>query len=154
MENNAPALTTEILLECLRQRREVLLALRNLTDAQRNPARGGDASITLGILGRKEGLLDELSRIHEQLRPFREEDPDQRVWASPDRRRECQRIADEGQQLLQEILRTEETTLYEVTTQRDAIAAQLRNGTDSILANNAYTAGDALNESSLDLNNL
>ena len=145
---------TQLLLQCMRQRRDLLQALRVLSDSQTAAAQNSDVSVTLGILSRKEVLLEELALIREQLRPFHHDDPEQRHWSSPAARRECQQLADEGDRLLNETMRIEEITLAEVSGQRDAIAAQLQNGKDSILAHNAYTAGEQLDESSLDLSDL
>ena len=153
MVDRSPPATTEFLLDTMRQRRDILLALRNLTDAQRDSAPASEAGVTLGILARKAGLLDELAAIHERLQPFHHDDPEQRIWLSPERRHACRQLADEGQQLLREIIAIEQTTVDVITAQRDAVAAQLQQGTDAILASNAYTAGNALNESTLDLSN-
>ena len=145
--------STEHLLECMRQRRNLLLAIRKLTEAQQASTGGSDASVTLGILARKESLIDELLILHQQLQPFHVDVPEQRVWSSPQRRVECQQLSDEGKALLTEILLIEQATIEQLSVKRDAVAAQLQNGTDSILASSAYTAGDLLGESSLDLSN-
>ena len=138
----------------MRQRRDLLVALRSLTNAQQDAIQTSEPSITLGILARKSSLLDELSEVHYQLIPFHHDDPELRTWATPERRQLCRQLADEGQQLLREIIAVEQATVDAVSTQRDAVAAQLQDGTDSIIASNAYTAGDLLNQSTLDLSNL
>jgi hypothetical protein len=138
----------------MRQRRDILLTLRGLTTTQRESSAASDPTVTLGILSRKSTLLDELAAIHQQLQPFHYDDPEQRLWALPEQRQQCQLLADEGQQLLREIIDMEQATVEAITTHREAVAAQLQNGTDSVLANNAYTAGDQLQASSLDLSNL
>jgi hypothetical protein len=154
MDSDSPPIGTELLLHCMRQRRDILLALRGLTTTQRESSAASDPTVTLGILSRKSTLLDELAFIHQQLRPFHHDDPEQRYWAIPEQRQQCQLLADEGQQLLREIIDIEQATVQAITTHRDAVAAQLQNGTDSVLANNAYTAGEQLHASSLDLSNL
>ncbi len=145
---------TNLLLQYMQQRRDILYALRLLTDSQTQAARSADVNVTLGILSRKESLISELTALLQLLQPFHADDPDQRQWSSAEARAQCRRLAEEGDRLLEETVRIEESTLAEVTSQRDALAAQLQNGKDSILAHNAYTAGVTLNESSLDLSNL
>lgn len=154
MDIDSPPAGTELLLQCMRHRRDTLLALHGLTTAQCALPLASDPSVTLGILARKSSLIDELTAIHEQLQPFHHDDPEQRLWPVPEQRQLCQQIADEGQQLLREIIAMEQATVEAVSMQRDAVAAQLQNGTDSVLASNAYTAGDRLHASSLDLSNL
>ncbi len=154
MDSDSPPEGTELLLQCMRQRRDVLLALRSLTTAQRESSLASDPTVTLGILARKSNLLDDLTGIHQQLQPFHFDDPEQRHWSLPTQRQLCQQLADEGQQLLREIIDMEQATVDAIATHREAVAAQLQNGTDSVLASNAYTAGDRLHASSLDLSNL
>ncbi len=153
MDSESQSANTELLLQCMRQRRDLLLALRALTNSQQEAMQTSEPSVTLGILSRKSNLLDELAQIHQRLIPFHHDDPEQRQWATPERRQLCQQLANEGQQLLREIIAVEQVTVDAISMQRDAIAAQLQNGTDSILASNAYTAGDMLNQSTLDLSN-
>jgi len=154
MDSDSPPAGTEFLLQCMRHRRDILLALRALTSAQRESSLASDPTVTLGILARKSSLIDELTAIHQQLQPFHHDDPEHRFWPVPGQRQLCQQLTDEGQQLLREIIDMEQATVNAIATHRDAVAAQLQNGTDSVLASNAYTAGDRLHASSLDLSNL
>jgi hypothetical protein len=144
---------TELLFTCMQQRRDVLLAVRFLTEAQVAASQMADVNVLLGILARKEALLEEFALLNRTLMSFQQPDPEQRLWASPARRQECQSLASEGNRLLAEIIKIDEATLTDMTNHRDAIASQLQNGTDSILAHNAYTAGEQLSDSFLDLSN-
>ncbi|MEZ6135919.1 MAG: hypothetical protein R3C53_13530 [Pirellulaceae bacterium] len=144
---------TEFLFQCMQHRRDILRSLRLLTDSHAAAAQADDINVTLGILARKESLLDELAQVLASLQRFHHDDPERRQWISPQRRQTCQALADEGDRLLNETVQLEQATLEEMQSQRDAVAAQLQNGTNSILAHNAYTAGEQL-ESSLDLSDL
>ncbi len=145
---------TENLLQCMQDRLGALTALRQLADSQADAATGGDVNVTLGILARKQTLLDQLSVIQQRLQPFFDDDPEARVWTSPERREACRQHAYEGSRLLQEIMQLEKTALDEMAGRREAVAAQLQDGKDSILAHTAYTADSMLCESALDIGDL
>ncbi|MEO8271114.1 MAG: hypothetical protein ABI557_15440, partial [Aureliella sp.] len=92
--------------------------------------------------------------IQIKLKPYFNDDPEQRVWKSAQHRQRCRRLADHGQRLLQETMQLEQQALREMTSRRDAVAAQLQDGKDSILAHTAYMADSFLGESALDISGL
>ena len=145
---------TEELAVCMERRRDILLVLRTLADKQTEAAGTSDIDTTLGILARKESLLEDLAAIVTAMRPYQSDDPEQRVWASAERRAACAEVAKEGDKLLQEIMQVEQTTIDTMTSRREAIAAQLQNGTDSTLARNAYATNDLLSQGGLDIGGL
>ncbi len=145
---------TEFLLQCMRQRRDILQDIRLLTDSLSSAAHAADAEVSLGILARKDALLEEFSKVRQALRQYEQDDPERRIWTSPARRAECQQLADEGNRFLAETVHIDQATLQELHNHQQAIAAQLQNGTDSILARSAYTAGQQIGESILDVGNL
>lgn len=143
---------TEHLLACMSQRLEVLKLLKALGHSQTEASVGPEMNATMSLLARKQTLLDELAAIGTRMKPYMADDPGQRIWATPERRQECQAIADQGNALLQEALQRDQHLLDEMTARRDAVAAQLQDGKDSILAHSAYTADSLLSESQLDIN--
>jgi len=145
---------TERLLQCMQQRLELLQALVGLTNAEREASDNDDIDVTLGLLARKQGLIDDLVDVQSSLQPFMHDDPEARVWSSPERREECRRLADAGGQLLLRILQLDQTAIEQLTSKRDAVAAQLRDGQDSILARTAYTADSVFQEGTLDVQDL
>jgi hypothetical protein len=145
---------TEVLLQCLQTRLELIKSLRTLSDSQSQAALHADVGVTLGILSRKQSLLADLSALQERMQPYYADDPETRVWSSPERRAYGQRISDEGSQLLQQAMQLEQAALDSMSNQRDAVAAQLQNGKDSILARTAYTADHLLSQSALDVSDL
>ena len=142
---------TERLLHCMESRLALLRSMQALGRAQAEAAVGNDINVTLGVLARKQALLEDLAEINERLVPYFEDDPEERVWSSPDRRDLCREIASECQRLLQIAIQVDRTTVEEISNRRDAIAAQLQDGSDSILAHTAYTAGANLNGGELDI---
>ncbi len=145
---------TEVLLACMLQRVELLSALKTLAESQQHAAAQTEVDTTLGLLARKQSLLDELAEVQIKLRPYHHDDPEQRLWRDRERRRQCQQVAQQGQGLLQAIMQLEHNALEQMTSRRDAVAAQLQNGQDSILAHTAYMADSMLDQSALDIEDL
>ena len=148
---STPYAYTETLVACLEQRLELLEALKALSDVQASVTDEADVNTTLGLLARKQALLDELNEVQQRLLPYLDDDPEQRQWPSHERRLYCQRVAEQGQRLLQATLQNDQHTLDKISSRRDAVAAQLRDGQDSILAQNAYQSDQLLGSSTLDI---
>ncbi|MCA9134145.1 MAG: hypothetical protein KDA45_13350 [Planctomycetales bacterium] len=145
---------TEFLLQCMQDRLEVLHALHSVTNSQMQVAVHGEVDTTLGLLASKQSLIDELTMVQQRLHPYFNDDPEARVWQSPQRHDQCRQLAAEGGRLLQEIIHLEKNALEEISGRREAIAAQLQDGQDSILARTAYAADNLLATSTLDVGNL
>lgn len=143
---------TEQLLAYMSDRLEVLKLLKAIGRSQSEASLSSEMNTTMSLLARKQTLLDRLVTIGSEMEPYMSDDPEQRIWATPERRQECQKIADQGNALLHEALQQDQSLINEMTARRDAIAAQLQDGKDSILAHSAYTADSLLNESQLDIN--
>jgi hypothetical protein len=138
----------------MQERLEVARALHKLAESQAAAARSSDINLTLGILARKQSLLEELAVVQARLTPYFEDVPEDRLWASPLRRQVCRQIAEEGSQLLHASMRIDQSAIDELSSRREAVAAQLQAGQDSILASSAYTAGELLCTSALDIADL
>lgn len=145
---------TEFLLQCMQERGQIAADLKHLAEAQRDAASQGDVNVTLGFLSRKQVLLDNLATLQEKMQPYFHDDAEQRKWSSSDRRELCRQLSERGSQVLQETMHIENSTLADMSTRRDAIAAQLQDGKDSILARNAYGTESVLQESQLDIGDL
>ena len=145
---------TDFLLQCMQVRCELLQGLKTLAESQAIAASHTEIDSTLGLLGRKQTLLEELAVVQQDMRPYFHDDPEQRVWKSAEHRQRCRQLSELGQRLLQETMHLEQEALQELTSRRDAVAAQLQNGRDSILAHSAYMADSLLGESTLDISDL
>ena len=145
---------TEKLFQLVRRRRDALTAIHHLTKTQSSLSGDSKAEMLARLLAQKQIHLDELADITFQMAVFQQDDPESRNWSSPQRREQCQVLADEAKELLAKVIRYEEKTISEMSEQRDAVAAQLQSGKDSVLAKNAYQAGEQLEEGQLDLGGL
>ncbi len=152
--NSAEFQYTDFLLNCMQERCDLLEALKTLAESQAIAASHAEIDLTLGILGRKQALLEELADVQNKLKPYFNDDPEQRAWKSAEHRQRCRKLADQCQRLLQETMQLEHEALQEMTSRRDAVAAQLQDGKDSILAHTAYMADSFLGESALDIGDL
>jgi hypothetical protein len=128
--------------------------LYSLSTSQQALLPGEDVSTLLGVIARRETLIDQLSQVERQLHPYQSDDPDRRVWCSPDRRNTCRQLVARIESLMQEVLRLDGQTLDAMCQKRDLIAAEMRHGLDSSMAEQAYLSSDALQECVLDVNDL
>lgn len=142
---------TDLLLECIQQRLELARNLRQLNHAQAAVASSGETDALLSILSRKQSLLESLNALQQRMLPYQDDIPQDRVWATTEHRLRCQEMAAEGGRILAEAMQLEQNTLEEFTARREAIAAQLRDGSDAISARNAYAANDQITGSVLDI---
>ena len=131
----------------------VLSALRMLAVQQAECLGADHVELLLSLIARKQPLIDEFLQIHTELKPFRDEDPAQRVWNSENTRVRCRELMDNCNKLHQEMVRLESHALAELELNRNAIAAQLQDCRDATLASSAYLTDSILAESSLDLTN-
>ena len=76
--------------------------------------------------------------LQQRFVTFQDEDPELRIWSSPDRRKACQETKRTCDQWIQEILVMEQRAADEMTAQRDAVAGQLLQVSDSMRLSRAY----------------
>ncbi len=129
---------TDVLFDCMQKRVDLARNLSQLNQTQTAAALENQTDALMGILARKQGLLDALGEIQEKLQPYLSDDPEARIWGSEDRREQCRVNAEESQRLLGDLMRAEKATLDEVTARREAIGALLRDGMDAISTRDAY----------------
>ncbi len=142
---------TDLLFDCIQQRLEIARHIKELNQAQVKAAESGQPDAMLSVLARKQTLLDNLLSIQEVLRPYQSDRPDDRLWASQSKRQQCRQLVEESSRLLAESLEQEEALLVEVTAQREAVAEQLREGSDAMSARNAYKSNNTLHRHVLDI---
>ena len=146
-------LETQRLSELIERQFELMHALLLLAQQQSECLGTDDVEVLLSILARKQPLLEELLALQLDLKPFREQDPEQRIWSSLSSREHCQEKLLKCSQMYQQIVQIESTALSTLELHRNAIAAQLQDGRDATLANTAYSTEALLEESTLDLTN-
>ena len=142
---------TERLISCMQSRLDLAQSLLALSQAQLSSVSQEDPNVVISILGRKQTVLDSLTALQDTLRPYFGDDPELRIWASPQRRDACRELAASSSKLLAQAMQLEEKTIGLVEEKRNAVAAQLQSGSDSVLASTAYQSGSRLEEGQLDI---
>jgi hypothetical protein len=129
---------TERLFRLINAKLQLVESLHTLSKSQAalNPHDSMDT--ILGLIGRRDTIMDQIQTIQLQLREYQADDPERRTWISSERREECRRLSNQIQNLIQEILRWDGQALESMQHQRDAVANELRNGMDLQLAQRAY----------------
>jgi hypothetical protein len=141
---------TQQLAELLDAKHGCLLELRDLGRAQSQWIAGGDVAHLLRTLAEKQQLIERLTRIERLLDPFRDQDPQSRVWRSADERGRCAKLIETSQALLDEILQQEKRNEAELQLKRDEVAARLQNLNVTRNARHAYAEQATADASHLD----
>jgi len=142
---------TETLIRIVQQRLESLEQLAELVARQEELIEQQQVSGLMTVLAAKQRVLGRLTDLEMQLDPFREEDPDQRVWSSVERRQQCAAALERGQRLIRELLERERTSEQQLSAQRDAIGRRIDGAHAAQAARNAYQPGSGSARGSLDL---
>jgi hypothetical protein len=131
---------TERLAELIRNKHQVLLQLRELGLRQASLVASGDTASLLKLLAVKQQLIAALQGLERELSPCYEEDPDERVWPSPEQRAECARQATACNGILREIVSLEKSSAAIMTTRRNEVAQQLQQVHAAAHVRSAYEA--------------
>ena len=83
-------------------------------------------ALLLDVLAVKQRLLGDLEQIERALDPFRNQQPSERPWPTPDDRRRCAAELDECERLLKEIVVQERQSESELSRRRDRTAERLQ----------------------------
>lgn len=148
---NASFAETARLAELIEAKRRVLDLLRTLARAQEGVVEAGDLGRLLKMLASKQTLLNELTRIQKLLEPFRDQDPDSRVWRSSDDRERCRAASEQCAALLEDIVQSEKRTESELVRRRDVAAERIANLNSSAEAAHAYSDLGAVPPLSVDV---
>ena len=133
-------LPTDILMQLVRARYTCLVQLRDL--GRRQTELIGEDNVTglLDVLSVKQKPLSDIQRIEKALNPYREQDPEQRLWQSHDDREACARLVQQCELLLKEIVVQEKRCEETMVQKRDATAIRLQQLRSAGQAQGAYTA--------------
>ncbi|MFO1065103.1 MAG: hypothetical protein U0892_14655 [Pirellulales bacterium] len=142
---------TDRLSELVTVKSQVLEQLRDLARVQADVTQSCDPTELLSFLARKQPLMDLLAEVQSELAGYAADDPEARVWRTPEARVVCRAQSERCQLLLSEIVLLEKHSLDEMEGRREAIAFQLQNGRDAGAVIAAYHSTDGLQEGSLDL---
>ena len=132
--------STDQLAKLILQRRQCLMQMRDLGHKQSELIATGDMGSLLRLLAAKQHLLNAMQAIEQELTPFHEEDPEKRVWPSPEGRAQTAQHSDQCRQLLAEVIQLEKNNEQQITIRRDEIASQLQIANTASVARGAYQA--------------
>ncbi|MHB8902361.1 MAG: hypothetical protein ACYC6Y_26680, partial [Thermoguttaceae bacterium] len=124
--NAMTPMETDTLFELIRQKRDLLLSLRNMGRRQLELVAEGEMASLLDVLAEKQRVLGSLQRVERGLDPFRNQDPDSRIWRNAEARAGCSRLLDECQSLLRETVEQERQSEAALTVRRDEAAVRLQ----------------------------
>ena len=144
-------MNTDLLVERLTQKRDVLKQLRQLADCQTRLVSVGDVVKLMGLLATKQKLLVGLQAVEASLDPFRAEDPDARKWRSSGDRQAARDIANECDKLLDEVKKIEQSDAGDLTDRRDAAASALQGMHGASRARSAYLEQPPNQQGQLDM---
>jgi len=143
-------LGTDRLADLINQKHRCLLQLRDIGTRQVETARGGQMELLMQLLATKQRLIDQMLRIEQLLKPFRQQDPDGRDWATPEDRHQCAAVAKECEDLLEAIVRQEKQSEQELVRRRDDAEVRLQGTHVASRVHNAYVSGDSPTRSAVD----
>ena len=129
---------TDSLASLIAQKLQLLELLARLSHAQVDLIDTGDMTKLLSVLGAKQRLLGQIQQLEQALGPFRQEDPDERIWSSAAAREKCRADAQRSEQLLSEIMRLERQGEAEMVRRRDETARRLEEMDTASRAHTAY----------------
>lgn len=142
---------TDILKDLIRVKRECLLQLREMGRKQLALIEEGNMTSLMDILAAKQRPLVTLQRIERTLDPFRNQDPEKRVWRSADDRAQCAEHLQQCENLLAEIVSQEKCCEVALIQRRDEAAARLQGAHLAGYARHAYLPEADTRLSQLDL---
>jgi hypothetical protein len=132
--------STERLAELVRHKHQVLSRLRDAGLRQTDLVARGEISTLLKVLAAKQHLIATLQSLEHELRSYYGEDPEQRVWRSPQERAECAQRVSECNALLEEIVRLEKVGAEKISARRNEVAEQLQQVHSAAQVRGAYEA--------------
>jgi|GEM_PF-676686 len=131
-DNRRPRMTspvtefdTDLLAALVAARHRILELLVQLGRQQLATADAGATPDLLKLLAAKQAVLGQLRDVQRQLDPFQLQDPEARVWRSPDNRLRCQEQAHRCEELLAESMRLENEGESALARWRDRAASVL-----------------------------
>jgi hypothetical protein len=133
-----PHASTDRLAELLCRKLQVLEEVLSISNAQREIVSRDEVDSLMELLAAKQTLLDQMHSLQTALAPYRDEDPQQRVWHSPRRREQTQQVAARCEAILAEIMQIEKECEQQLVARRNEVAADLKAADLAERARDAY----------------
>lgn len=122
---------------------QVLEEVLSLSRSQWELVDRDEVESLMELLAAKQTLLDRMHELQIELAPFREQDPNSRVWHSQRRREQTKFVAARCETLLAEIMQIERDCEQKLVTRRAEVAADLKAADLAERARDAYAAAPA-----------
>lgn len=131
---------TETLAQLIDRKHVLLTQLRELAVKQAELVDAGSLSPMMSLLAVKQRLLKCVEQLETELDPFRQQDPDRRVWRSPEHRERARVVSTHCDELLQQIMSLEKDCESRMARRRDEAAERLQTVHTSSHAATAYSS--------------
>ena len=132
--------TTDKLANLIAKRHRCLTQLRDLGRKQSKLIAEGEMGQLLRLISAKNQLIVAVQTLEQELVPFHEQDPEDRVWTSTAARQASSEQAIACRQLLDEIMQLERDNEQQMTERRDQVAKQLQAAQAASVTRGAYQA--------------
>lgn len=129
---------TQRLAELVESKHQCLTQLRALGLQQAALIGSEDMTELLRLFAGKQRLVEQLQALERHLDPYREQDPESRLWRSQAERQRCAELIAQSQGLLDEIVEQERRNEADLKQRRDRVANQLHDLQSSRDARQAY----------------
>lgn len=135
---------TDRLSELIAAKLQVVQLLVGLARRQIALAEQAEMAALLKLLAAKQTVLDQLQRLERELDPYRDQDPERRIWRSAADRQRCQQQMDACSQALSEAMTLEKQGEAAMVRRRQAAAEALLHVQSAADARNAYSVPESL----------
>lgn len=125
-------LSTNEMARLIHDRHRTLSELRIVAARQFKVIEDQELSRLLELLAIKQGLINRLVEYDRALDPFRQQSPEERVWASEELREQCRLMIEESSQWLDDVKRLE--------TAAESLAQQQRSEVSELVDTAAHRA--------------
>ena len=142
--SSTPAHNTERLFELIETKLLRIEEMLALTIELADQVAQHDMTALMVVLSRKQSLMESLQSVQLELVSYRDEDPDARVWSSPDKRTRCKAMVQRSDQLLSELIVQENRCLDNMNLKRDSVLTQLQQNVAASQLQAAYGSGNSL----------
>jgi FlgN protein len=132
--------STEKLAELVCSKHNVLVQLLEVSRRQADLVTNGDIASLLTLLAAKQQLIAAIQGLEKILTPYYAEDPERRLWSSPQARSDCARQSADCNALLEQIVSLEKIGAEQMSVRRNQVAEQLQQVHAATQVRSAYEA--------------
>lgn len=130
--------STEQLAGLIAAKLQLVEILCRLARQQLALVEAGEMTVLVKLLAAKQTVLAQLQIVERQLAPYRDEDPEQRAWASAEERARCRAQAETCNASLGQLIELEKQAEAAMLRRRDAAATLLAGAQTAAEARSAY----------------